>query len=224
MTFRITFFGIILILLFSCKEEECPDSFILNEDSKPYYVRDAIKYENIAKLKFVSENNQTIEFNKYYEEIDKVALELIEPITCDFDPSFDVDIYYERIWNKMYYSSKDLDTLKFEFFPIRGNLLNYSYDHYKEYNLENSNVIPPPFFMQRVKLKNGNIEFIDQGFIYSKGDILDRFQIDSYQVLNNNFEDVYYWTRDEVTFFYFTYEHGLVGFRGQDQIDWIRVL
>lgn len=91
-------------------------------------------------------------------------------------------------------------------------------------NLGNPDMNPPPFFIQRVELKIGDREFNDISSVHMENSVFEEYLKEPYQVFIIAFEDVHYWTRDEMTFFYFTYDHGLVGFRGHDQIDWIRVL
>lgn len=225
MSNRNVLFGIIFILLFSCQEEDsCPDLFIIKADSVPIYVDEAIKYKNVETLKFVNEFDETLIFDKYFEEINEIKLELVEPVTCEFDESENVMIYYERIWNRMYYASNESDTLQFEFYPIVGNFINFDLSYYREYNLEKSNVIAPPFFYHKVVLINGEVEFNDRRFVNMESDGFDKYLDDAYQVNDKSFDDVYYWARDDSTSFYFTYEHGLVGFKDLDQIYWIREL
>ena len=223
---RSLFLWIILFCLVftSCKKDECPESYLLTEDAIPDYVEDVIKYRDDLKLVFLSENNDTVVFNRYYAELDNVLTELLDHKECQYDTSYTVDIYYDRVWNRMFYASDGLDTLQFEFFPQRSSLLSFSHELYEEYNAKTEEYNPA--FYQIIGLKIGETRLGNGRLISTSGldEILDKSLGEPYEVLDVKFDNVYYWTLNEPAFLYFTDEHGLVGFRDYELVNWIRIL
>lgn len=213
--------GIAIVLLSSCKEE-CPCSFLIEQDPIPRTVDNRIRYRDINSLTFVSDNHDTVKFFKYYDEIDNVVSERIWTVTCDADPTQEVDILYEKVINKMFYASEDFDTLRFEFFPKRIGFIDFNCDYYERvYGADVFREPPRYYHMTILKIRNTETRHFLTGdsAIHNDYDLLGTYEVDDIQI-----EDTYFWTQNDSTYLYFTVTEGLVGFTDNDLVDWIRIL
>ncbi|MEM9546852.1 MAG: hypothetical protein AAGA77_12810 [Bacteroidota bacterium] len=213
-------FIIISVLAFSCKED-CPDSYVIENAPIPRVVENRIKYRNVDTLRFVNEFQEEVIFSKYYEEIDNVVKEKHQTVDCEADPNQSVDIYFKKTWNKMFYSTKDLDTLKFIYRPIYHGLLKFSWKTYDYQFLLDGNGREPPHYLLTTKLVFQEDIIID--FLRGGRPMRDDYELfGEYKVKDISYPETYFSTENDTTFLFFTLEDGLVGFRDAHLVNWIR--
>ncbi|MEM9547665.1 MAG: hypothetical protein AAGA77_16915 [Bacteroidota bacterium] len=214
----------LVLLFFSCKDD-CPDSYLFTVDELPDCERSFIKYWDVTNLTFVSEHKDTLSFERYNIELDRIRRELIKEARCSEDEDQIVEIYYKRRWNIMLYASEFEDSIAFQFAPIKLNLPDFSFEKYDLIEAKGPIELPP--FYQTISMKFQETSFSLTGSIPDKNNNCQhRFTYlnQDYTMHDQSYDDVYFWDVLDPIILYFSDEYGIIGLKDIQGRQWIRVM